>query len=88
MDAIPCGSVRPVAIWPRGCEQSQDSGGKPYLTQPGGANSGALAQDSLDLGSELACLVMAWATLPPAMRAGILAMVQAASHGGGDFQPD
>ncbi len=46
---------------------------------PGGAKSGALTLKESAIDPSLAALIDAWPTLPDAIRAGILAMVRAAS---------
>jgi hypothetical protein len=46
----------------------------------GGANSGALANESTAIDHALAAIIDAWPTLPEAIRAGILAMIRAAGR--------
>ena len=48
------------------------------VSLPGGAKSGALADNSGPADSELAQLITAWPSLPEAIKAGIMAMVKAA----------
>jgi hypothetical protein len=47
---------------------------------PSGAESGALAPQAPTLDAGLASLIDAWPTLPEAIRAGIVAMVRAATE--------
>ena len=61
-----------------GVEPTPDSLGNATIPAQGGAVSGALAPQQPVIDPALAALIDAWPTLPEAIRAGILAMVQAA----------
>ena len=61
-----------------GAEHPAQNPGNTPLSELGGAESGAQAAPHPPNGSELHALINAWPTLPPAIRAGILAMVKAA----------
>ena len=56
-----------------GTEHTRNSSENPLVPNPGGADSGSLA-----IPSDLADVANAWTTLPAALKAGILAMIQAA----------
>ena len=80
--------IRPLCTSPQcpaGVEHPADFAGKPGISQPGGAESdapgGDLASIRQPADSDLAAVVKAWPDLPPAIRAGILAMIQAAQGG-------
>lgn len=68
-----------------GPELPQYCGGKPRVNAEGGAKCGALLGESAPSGTaldpELARLVAAWIDLSPAIRAGIMAMVDACQGG-------
>ena len=53
--------------------------GKTAVSSPGGAKSGALSVALPDIDPALAALVRAWPTLPDAIKAGIAAMIRAAT---------
>jgi hypothetical protein len=82
-----CASTRTTAHMkartPAGVEHPSNSSDKHAVSEPGGAKSDA--NDGSTPGSllpaDLAAVIYAWPTLPPAMRAGILAMVHAAKGG-------
>jgi hypothetical protein len=61
--------------------QSIPAGGQTPQATPQGDAGGLPREQAPQLPPELAGLVKAWPTLPPAIRAGILAMVQAAGGG-------
>ena len=58
-----------------GFEHPSDSPMNPALSEQGGAESGSLCLSDPDLAS----VINAWAFLPDAMKAGILAMLRAAN---------
>jgi hypothetical protein len=75
---------------PLGFALSQNPSGKPGVCDSGGAESGAVGGDSPGTTSigqariadpDLAAVVAAWTNLPPAIKAGILAMVGASGGG-------
>ncbi|MBM4225847.1 MAG: hypothetical protein FJ167_13985, partial [Gammaproteobacteria bacterium] len=70
---------RGTKIPPRGFEPSANLSQNLNNSQQGGAKCGALDSESRPIDPELAELVAAWPTLPEPIRAGILAMVRAAS---------
>jgi hypothetical protein len=59
----------------RTCRDSQE---KTALLEQGGAKSGAPTFANLSIAPELAALIDAWPNLPEPIKAGILALVQAA----------
>lgn len=60
-----------------GAEHPHYSAGKPSILETRGTESGTVGMSAPQLPADLAAVVAAWATLPPAIRAGIVAMVQA-----------
>lgn len=68
-----------------GLEPSPETSGKDGAKRQRGAECGALSPDSADASGtadpDLARLAAAWADLPPAIRAGIMAMVDASKGG-------
>ena len=78
-------SVRLEDTAPLGCEHLQDSSGNSQIPTEGGAKPGApdapKPANTPALYPDLAEVANAWPTLPPAIRAGILAMIQAAKRG-------
>ncbi len=58
--------------------------GKTANSGQGAAESGAVGARNRTHDPELAAVVAAWADLPEAVRAGIVAMVRAASNGDGE----
>jgi hypothetical protein len=62
---------------PGGLEHPPENTKKKPISQTSGAKSGALSAKSAPIDTELQNLIDAWATLPEAIRAGILAMVRA-----------
>jgi hypothetical protein len=72
----------PCVVVHTGCEHPADSAGKSGISQQGGTESGPLGGDLASIrqpaDSDLAAVVEAWPDLPAAIRAGILAMIQAA----------
>jgi len=74
-----------------GLEHSHDSSGNTRVSESGGSKSGNSGPDSgapMAADPELAAVVAAWPELPPAIRAGILAMVGAAAAHNGPQPPD
>jgi hypothetical protein len=69
-----------VHIPPRGVEQTSNSSGKLKFGDQGGAESGAVGAGRPAIDDELAKLLKAWPKLPPAIRTGILGMVNAAGR--------
>ncbi len=71
---------------PRGSEHSQNTCEKQAFSESGGAESGAPRADSPSpttpptppADPDLARVIAAWADLPPAIRAGVVALVDAA----------
>lgn len=82
-----CGKKRGLAtpnenqLGRAGIEHPQEMAGKAPVSTQGGAESGALNAQTPSLPPDLAGVVDAWPSLPPAIRAGILAMIQAAKGG-------
>lgn len=70
-------------IPPEGLEHSQENSGETQTSRQGGIKSGnilpgiALNALELDLDPDLAVVVEAWSHLPPAIRAGVMALVEA-----------
>lgn len=64
-----------------GIEPGPKSSGNNGGDDQSGAESGALDAQKVDFPPDLAAVVEAWPKLPEAIRAGILAMVQAAGDG-------
>jgi len=56
---------------------------KTRIVELGGAESGALGAKKIPDDPDLAAVVEAWPKLPEAIKAGILAMVEAADRGSG-----
>jgi len=84
---------RPFACWlpaakrlltPRGLERGNvsddDNRGLRNPASEGRAQNGALSDDSPPLDADFAAIVRAWPTLPEAVKAGIVAMVEAAKQ--------
>jgi hypothetical protein len=65
-----------------GFELSQESAGNSTGSDQSGAESGALGTGNGPIDAELAAVIEAWPSLPDAIKAGILAMVKAASVAG------
>lgn len=59
-----------------GLELSQDSSGNSTIADQSGADSGAVFASSIPIDADLAAVFEAWPTLPEAIKAGILALVQ------------
>jgi hypothetical protein len=88
----PCTCVQGVGMTPRGSELPPFPTGKTKVSGSGGSNSGnkdARLGDSSGVVTppqptdpDLSRLVAAWPDLPPAIRAGIVAMVNAAGPEG------
>ena len=77
-DAANCEKV-PEGQAPRvGLEQSADSPRRVAKIETGAAKSAAVGDDLPPLDPELAQVIKAWPTLPPAIREAILAMLRAA----------
>jgi hypothetical protein len=74
-----CGVRWVISLRPEGVERPPQNIGKTPVFQTGGANSGALSPDFVEIDPDLQRIVNAWPTLPEAMRAGILAMIAASS---------
>jgi hypothetical protein len=68
-----------LRVPPRGLEPLINSPGNAAISNVGGAESGAPATKSRDVDPDLAALIDAWPSLPEVVRAGIVAMVKAAS---------
>jgi len=62
-----------------GIRTRRESARKPTLSEPGGAESGALPLADQSIPPELAALIDAWPRLPEPIRAGILSLVRVAS---------
>lgn len=58
-----------------GLEQPADSSGKTVSIQRGDAESDALRSQTVPIDSDLTRLVIAWPSLPDAVRRGILALL-------------
>jgi hypothetical protein len=68
-------------VTPTGLEHAQETLEKQGFGGPGGAESGALSDDSGSIDPELARVVAVWPTLPEGVRRAVLALVQQArSH--------
>ena len=63
---------------PEGLEQSADSLRRVQVSETAGAKSGAVDRENAPIDPELAQVIEAWPTLPPAIREAILAMLRAA----------
>jgi hypothetical protein len=61
-----------------GIEPPANFSGNPGVFGSGGAKSGALVPEPAAIDPDLATVVDVWATLPAAIKAGILAMIGAA----------
>ena len=77
--ALVCATVQNVRSEEEGFEPPQDSPEKTTVSEQGGAQSGAHAAPTAVSDSDLGALISAWPELPEAVRAGIVAMVKAAS---------
>ena len=66
------------AMGHEGVEPPPENTDKTGVLNQSGAESGALDAQKAELSPELAAVVEAWPKLPPAIRAGILAMIRAA----------
>lgn len=71
-----------AAMTPMGSEQPSKPTRKTRVSKKGGAQSGALIAPTGNGGDALAQLAQSWDTLPPAVRAGIEAMVAASKPRG------
>ena len=71
-----------IASAPEGLEHSAKSTGKTGFSDLGGAECGALGAGLAPIGADLQAIIDAWPALPEALRAGILAMIQAAERSG------
>ena len=65
-----------------GIEPCVNSSGKQGVDGQGGAKSGALTAGEAAGDRELAAISAAWPSLPPAVRAGVMALIRAAMSGG------
>jgi len=63
----------------RGLELPQKYAGNTGFCPPGGAESGALCAPAAHFAPDLIAVIQAWPNLPEALKAGILAMIQAAT---------
>jgi len=59
-------------------EPSSNSPGKTPVSETGGAESGAVGAENTAIDPDLAQVIEAWDSLPPAIREAILAMLRAA----------
>ena len=64
-----------------GLEHSKKLPGETQFSSTGGAESGALGDEIDPIDSDLAALIEAWPTMPEGVRAGIVAMIRAATGG-------
>ena len=64
---------------PQGFEQPAETPAKRGISETGGAKSGALSPVSTPIDPDLAAITAAWPELPAALKAGIVAMVKAAT---------
>jgi hypothetical protein len=76
-DATCCDSLQDDEIPPRGLELPANSPENPNNPTPCGAKSGALTTETVTMDPTLAKLINAWPNLPEAIRAAIVAIVQA-----------
>jgi len=83
--ATDCENLQEVKVGDTGLEQSSGSSIKPHFPGQHGTESGTVGEapmpasiTSADLPPDLAEILKVWPSLPPAIRAGILAMVRAA----------
>ena len=67
-------------IPPRGVEQAAKTAGKKPVCESGGAESGAESAENTSISPDLQKLIDAWPNLPKAVKAGIVAMVNAAKE--------
>ncbi len=67
-----------------GLELPRESSGKTHIPIRGGAESGALDASDIPVDPELKHLIDVWPNLPNVIRAGILAMIDAAKAGGSE----
>lgn len=84
--SVPCDAVETGPMGRAGLEHPPESPGNKGVSLSGGAKCGALPGDSdpnptpaTPTDPELAAVVAAWPDLPPAIRAGVLALVKAAT---------
>jgi len=63
---------------PEGLEQSEETPRRVQVSETAGAKSGAVDRENAPIDPELAQVIEAWPTLPPAIREAILAMLRAA----------
>jgi len=77
-DASACDHLRDGQVPPAGIEQSADSPRRVRVSETGGAKSGAVDRKNGPIDPELAQVIEAWPTLPPAIREAILARLRAA----------
>ena len=76
-----CDSLPESQVGVRGLEPSAFSSEKTAIPQTGGAESGAVGARNSPIDSRLRAVIEAWPTLPDAVKAGILAIVEAATDG-------
>jgi len=81
-DTAPCETVPFPEVTPWGSEQPSKPTRKSQKPKKYGAKSGAVIGGARTGGAALAKLAQSWDSLPPAVRAGIEAMVAASTPGG------
>ena len=77
-DASGCDHLRDGQVPPAGIEQSEETPRRVAKPKAGAAKIAAVGDDLSPINLELAQVVEAWPTLPPAIREAILAMLRAA----------
>ena len=77
-DASGCDHLRDGRVPPAAIEQSEETPRGVAKPKTGAAKSAAVGDDSPPIDPDLASVIEAWGTLPPAIRDAILAMLRAA----------
>ena len=70
--------LRDGQVPPAGIEQKPFSSGRVQVSETAGAKSGAVDRENATNDPELAQVIEAWPTLPPAIREAVLDMLRAA----------
>ena len=76
--ASECDHLRDGRVPPTGVEQSEESPSRVTKSGTGAAKSAAVGDGFTPIDRDLASVIEAWPTLPPAIREAILAMLRAA----------
>ena len=80
--AVVRGGVEPPTLGFSVTEQTAKSSGDTTISASAGANAGAVETKTAHDDPDLQAIIDAWPALPEAIKAGIVAMVQAAGGGG------